>query len=52
MLFFNLEEEAWRREEMNIRNRGKNTKREEKEIPKEYQDFNNQICKDDWSRAL
>ena len=41
MLFVNLEEEAWRREELNIRN----TKMEEKEedIPKEYKDFNNRV---------
>jgi len=39
VLFINLEEEAWRREELNIRS----TKMEEKEedIPKEYEDFNN-----------
>jgi len=41
VLFINLEEEAWRREELNIRS----TKIEEKEenIPKEYEKFNNQV---------
>jgi len=37
VLFINLEEEVWRREELNIRN----TKIEERkeDIPKEYEDF-------------
>jgi len=41
VLFINLEEEAWKREELNIRS----TKMEEKEedIPKKYEEFNNQI---------
>ena len=41
VLFINLEEEAWRREELNIRS----MKMEEKEedIPKEYKEFNNQV---------
>jgi len=41
VLFINLEEEAWRREELNI----KSVKIEEKEedIPKEYKEFNNQV---------
>ena len=41
VLFINLEEEAWRREELNIRS----AKIEEKEedIPKEYKEFNNRV---------
>ena len=41
VLFINLEEEAWRREELNIRS----AKIEEKEedIPKEYEEFNNRV---------
>jgi len=41
VLFVNLEEEAWRKEELNIRS----AKIEEKEedIPKEYEDFNDQV---------
>ena len=41
VLFVNLEKETWRREKLNI----KNTKMEEKKenIPKEYEDFNNQV---------
>ena len=41
VLFINLEKEAWRREELNIRS----AKMEEKEedIPKEYEEFNNQV---------
>ena len=41
VLFVNLEEEAWRREELNIRS----MKMEEKEedIPKEYKDFNDRV---------
>jgi len=38
VLFVNLEE-AWRREELNIRNMKMEEK--EKDIPKEYKDFNN-----------
>jgi len=37
VLFINLEEEVWRREELNIRN-AKIEEREE-DIPKEYKDF-------------
>ena len=41
MLFINLEEEAWRREELNIRS----AKIEEKEedIPRKYKDFNDRV---------
>jgi len=41
VLFVNLEEETWRREELNIRS----AKIEEKEenIPKEYEDFNDRV---------
>jgi len=41
VLFVNLEEEAWRREELNIRNMKMEEK--EKDIPKEYEDFNNRV---------
>jgi len=41
VLFVNLEEEAWRREELNIRNIKMEEK--EKDIPKEYEDFNNRV---------
>ena len=41
VLFINLEEEAWRREELNIRNRSKGIKEIGRDIPEEYQDFNN-----------
>jgi len=41
VLFINLEEEAWRREELNIRSRSKNSEEVEGDIPKEYKDFNN-----------
>jgi len=43
VLFINLEEEAWRREELNIRSRNKNIEEVGEEIPNEYQDFNNQV---------
>jgi len=41
VLFINLEEEAWRREELNIRSRSESVEENKKDIPKEYQDFNN-----------
>jgi len=40
VLFINLEEEAWRREELNIRSRSESMEEDKKDIPKEYQDFN------------
>jgi len=40
VLFVNLEEEAWRREELNIRSRSENSEEMEGDIPKEYEDFN------------
>ena len=40
VLFINLEEEAWRREELNIRNRSKSVEESKEKIPEEYQDFN------------
>jgi len=43
VLFVNLEEEAWRREELNIRSRSKDPKEAEENIPKEYEDFNDQV---------
>jgi len=38
VLFINLEEEAWRREELNIRSI--EVEKTEGNIPKEYRDFN------------
>ena len=43
VLFINLEEEAWRREELNIRSRSKDLKEVEENIPKEYEDFNDWV---------
>jgi len=40
VLFVNLEEEVWRREELNIRSRSKDSKEIEEDIPREYEDFN------------
>jgi len=40
VLFINLEEEAWRREELNIRSRSESVEEDKKDIPEEYQDFN------------
>ena len=43
VLFVNLEEEAWRREELNIRSRGESSEETEGDIPKEYEDFNDRV---------
>jgi len=43
VLFINLEEEAWRREELNIRNRSEGIKEIGGNIPEEYQDFNDRV---------
>jgi len=43
VLFINLEEEAWRREESNIRSRSKSMEESKEKIPKEYQDFNDRV---------
>jgi len=43
VLFINLEEEAWRREKLNIRSRSENSKEVEGDILKEYEDFNNRV---------
>ena len=40
VLFVNLEEEAWRREELNIRSRSEDPEKVKENIPKEYEDFN------------
>jgi len=40
VLFINLKEEVWRREELNIRSRSESVEEDKKDIPKEYQDFN------------
>jgi len=39
VLFINLEEEAWRREELNIRSRSESVEEDKKDILEEYQDF-------------
>jgi len=41
VLFVNLEEEVWRKEELNIRSKSKSIEEIEGNIPKEYKDFNN-----------
>jgi len=43
VLFVNLEEEAWKREELKIRSKSKNPEKAEKNIPKEYKDFNDRV---------
>jgi len=43
VLFINLEEEAWRREELNIRSRSENSEEGEGDILKEYEDFNDRV---------
>jgi len=43
VLFINLEEEAWRREELNIRSRSGSVEESKENIPKEYQDFNDRV---------
>jgi len=43
MLFINLEEKVWRREELNIWSRSKGIEEIREDIPKEYQDFNDWV---------
>ena len=43
VLFVNLEEEVWRREELSIRSRNENLREVEENIPEEYADFNNRV---------
>lgn len=43
VLFVSLKEEVWRREELNIRSRSKDSRGVEEDIPREYEDFNNQV---------
>ena len=43
ILFVNLEKEAWRREELNIRSKSKSIEEMERDIPEEYKNFNNQV---------
>jgi len=43
VLFVNLEEEAWRREELNIRSRSEDLEEAEENISKEYKDFNDRV---------
>jgi len=43
VLFINLEEEAWRREESNIRSRSESMEESKEKIPEEYQDFNDRV---------
>ena len=40
VLFINLEEEAQRRKELNIRSRSENIEETKENVPEEYQDFN------------
>ena len=43
VLFVNLEEKAWKREELSIKSRSKDLKEAEESIPKEYEDFNDWV---------
>jgi len=43
VLFVNLEEEAWRKEELNIRSRSESIEEIERDISKEYKDFNDRV---------
>ena len=43
VLFVNLEEEAWRREELNIRSRSENSEEVKGDILKEHKDFNDRV---------
>jgi len=43
VLFVNLEEEVWRREELSIRSRNEDLREVEENIPKEYKDFNDRV---------
>jgi len=43
VLFVNLEEEVWRREELNIRSQSESIEEVEENIPEEYKDFNNWV---------
>jgi len=43
MLFINLEKEAWRKEELNIRSKSKSIEEIGEDIPKEYKDFNDRV---------
>jgi len=40
VLFVNLEEGTWRREELNIRSQSESMEEIGKDIPEEYKDFN------------
>ena len=43
VLFVNLEEDAWRREELDIRSRNESMEEMGGDIPKEYKDFNDRV---------
>ena len=43
VLFVNLEEEAWRREELSIRSRNEDLREAEENIPEEYENFNDWV---------
>jgi len=43
VLFVNLEEEAWKREELSIKSRSEDLKEAEENIPEEYKDFNDRV---------
>jgi len=43
VLFVNLEEEVWRREELNIQSQNKSMGEVRGDISEEYKDFNDQV---------
>ena len=43
VLFINLEEKVWRREELNIQSQSKSMEEVRGNIPEEYKDFNNRV---------
>ena len=43
MLFVNLKEGAWRREELNIQSQSESKEEIRKDIPEEYKDFNDRV---------
>jgi len=43
VLFVNLKEGAWRREELNIQSQSESKEEIRKDIPEEYKDFNDRV---------
>ena len=43
MLFINLEEKVWRREELNIQSQSKSMEEVRENIPEEYKNFNDRV---------